>query len=100
MLVLVCGLRKGEVLGLTHDDLELDAAELTIGRQLQRVGRELLHRETKTRASDATLPLSAGCVTALRQRLAEADRDRPAAGSAWQHGQRQGRARHRRAGAA
>ncbi|MGN6175252.1 MAG: hypothetical protein ACTHPS_20235 [Streptosporangiaceae bacterium] len=27
------------------------------GRQLQRVGRQLFHRETKTEASGATLPL-------------------------------------------
>src|SRR5690349_6480771 len=62
-----------------------DGAELVIGRQLQRVGRQLLHRETKTHASDASLPLPAICVTALRQRLADADQACPAAGSAWQH---------------
>jgi integrase len=83
VLVLVCGLRKGEVLGLTRDDVDLDAAELVIGRQLQRVGRQLLHRETKTHASDATLPLPGICVTALRQRFADAEQARPAAGSAW-----------------
>ena len=68
-----------------HDDLDLDGAELTIGLQLQRVGRKLLHRRTKTEASDAPLPLPAVCVTALRQRLADADQARTAAGSAWQH---------------
>ena len=52
---------------------------------LQRVGRQLLHRETKTHASDATLPLPEICVTALRQRLADADDTRPAAESARQH---------------
>jgi integrase len=85
VLVLVCGLRKGEVLGLTRDDLDLDAAELVIGLQLQRVGRQLLHRETKTQTSDATLPLPGICVTALRHRLVETDDARPAAGSAWLH---------------
>ncbi|SDY44777.1 Site-specific recombinase XerD [Micromonospora pattaloongensis] len=85
VLVLVLGLRKGEVLGLTRDDVDLDAGELVIGRQLQRVRRELLHRETKTHASDATLPLPGICVTALRQRLADADAAKPTAGSAWQH---------------
>jgi integrase len=53
-------MRKGEVLGLTWDDVDLDSAELTIGRQLQRVRGQLLHRETKTHASDATLPVAAG----------------------------------------
>lgn len=83
VLILVLGLRKGEVLGLTWSDVDLDAAELTIGRQLQRVRGELLHRETKTEASDATLPLPPVCVTALKQRRAAQDRAREAAGAAW-----------------
>jgi hypothetical protein len=58
-LVLVTGLRKGEALGLTWEDVGLDAGELTIGRQLQRVRGQLLHRDTKTQASDATLPCPA-----------------------------------------
>jgi integrase len=56
VLVLVLGLRKGEMLGLSEDDVDLVAGELHIGRQLQRVGRRLLHRETKTEGSAATLP--------------------------------------------
>lgn len=32
VLVLVVGLRKGEVLGFTWDDVDLDRAELTVGR--------------------------------------------------------------------
>ena len=57
VLVLVLGLRKGELLGLTWELVDLDAAELYIGEQLQRVGRQLLRRETKTEASQAPLPL-------------------------------------------
>ena len=64
--------------------MDLDAAELTIGRQLQRVGGKLLHRETKTRASDATLPLPPVCVAALQHRRARQDRARGADG-AWTH---------------
>jgi integrase len=61
VLVLVLGLRKGEVLGLTWRDVDLGGAELTIGRQLQRIGSALLHRETKTQTSNATLPLPDIC---------------------------------------
>jgi integrase len=85
VLILVLGLRKGEVLGLTWDDVDLDTAELTIGRQLQRVGGKLLHRETKTRASDATLPLPPVCVAALQHRRARQDQARAAADGAWTH---------------
>jgi len=58
VLILVLGLRKGEVVGLPWAAVNLDGAELDVGWQLQRIRRELLHRETKTETSDATLPLS------------------------------------------
>jgi integrase len=60
-----------------------NGAELDIGWQLQRVRRELLHRETKTEASDATLPLPGICVTALRLREKEQAEARVAAGETW-----------------
>jgi integrase len=82
----VLGLRKGEVLGLTWDDIDLDAGELSIGRQLQRVSRQLLHREPKTATSDATLPLPDVCAAALRLRKVEEARARDTAGLAWQGG--------------
>lgn len=68
VLVLVLGLRKGEVIGLPWNAVNLDRAELDIAWQLQRVRGELLHRATKTEASDATLPLPDICMTALRLR--------------------------------
>ncbi len=77
VLVLVLGLRKGEVLGLTWNAIDLDTAELATALQLQRVRRRLLHRETKTAASDATLPIPDLCVTALQlRRRAAAGRTR------------------------
>src|SRR5262249_5729682 len=83
VLVLVPGSRKGEVLGLTWDDVDLDIAELEIEWQLQRVRGQLLHRETKTEASDATLPLPKICVTALRLRKAEQEAAEAKAGKEW-----------------
>jgi integrase len=67
----VLGLRKGEVLGLVWDDIDLDAGELSVGLQVQRVGGALLHRETKTEGSEATLPLPDICITALKLRKAQ-----------------------------
>lgn len=83
VLVLVLGFRKGEALGLTWDDVDLDKGELTIGWQLQRVRGQLLHRETKTETSDATLPLPLICVTALRLRQAEQEAAEAKAGKIW-----------------
>jgi integrase len=48
------------------------------------VGRQLLHRETKTEGSDAELPLPDICTTALRLRHDHQQRDQQAAGPVWQ----------------
>ena len=65
------------------DAVNLDGAELDVGWQLQRIRRELLHRETKTAASDATLPLPGICVTALRMRAKDQAVARATAGARW-----------------
>jgi integrase len=83
VLILVLGLRKGEVLGLTWVDVDLDAGELAVRLQLQRVGTELLHRETKTEESAAPLPLPAICVNALRRQEARQEEARVEAGDTW-----------------
>lgn len=83
VLVLVLGLRKGEVLGLGWAQVDLDSAELYVEEQLQRVGRRLIRRQVKTEASEAPLPLPPVCVTALRLRRRQQDADREAAGDGW-----------------
>jgi integrase len=83
VLILILGLRKGEVLGLPWAAVDLDGAEIDVAWQLQRVRRELLHRETKTEASDATLPLPDICSTAVRLRRKQQEQSRKAAGTDW-----------------
>jgi integrase len=83
VLVLVLGLRKGEMLGLTWKDIDLESSELTIDLQLQRVGHQLLHRETKTPGSDATLRLPDICTVALALHRTGQDRMRESAGPMW-----------------
>jgi hypothetical protein len=68
--------------GLPWDAVSLEAAELDIGWQLQRVRRQLLYRSTKTEASDAALPLPDICVTALRMRQNDQAERRSALGGA------------------
>ncbi|WP_406270394.1 site-specific integrase [Streptomyces sp. NBC_00191] len=76
VLVLSLGLRRGEVLGLTWKSV--------VDHQIQRAGRQILHRETKTEDSDDFLPLPALCLKALRMRRAQQLGDRKAAGELWQ----------------
>jgi integrase len=83
VLVLVLGLRKGELLGLTWDLIDLDRTELYISEQIQRVSGQLVRRRTKTEASEAPLPLPDLCVAALRLRKRQQDADRERAGDAW-----------------
>ncbi len=83
VLILALGLRKGEVLGLTWELVNLDTAELYVGEQVQRVGRELLRREVKTETSEAPLPLPELCVAALKLRREQQEKDRGRADGAW-----------------
>ena len=53
VLMLVLGLRRGELLGLAWDDVDVSEATAWIGWQLQRVNGGLVRRQTKTSASDA-----------------------------------------------
>ena len=71
------------MLGLTWELVNFDAGELYVGQQLQRVGRQLLRRETKTDTSQAPLPLPDLCITALKLRRQQQDADREQRGDAW-----------------
>jgi integrase len=71
VLLLVLGLRRGELLGLYWDDIDLDAATVHVHRELQRIGGQLVLGETKTLDSDAGLPLPPLCLSALRDQLAK-----------------------------
>jgi integrase len=71
------------LLGLTWEQVSLDNAELYVAEQLQRVGRQLLRRHTKTEGSEAPLPLPDLCVVALKLRRRQQDADREHAADGW-----------------
>ncbi len=72
------------MLGLTWKSVDLEAGELYVDHQIQRAGRQILHRETKTEEPDDFLPLPALCLKALRMRRAQQLGGRKAAGDHWQ----------------
>lgn len=84
VLMLVLGLRRGELLGLAWEDVDLQRGEVRIAWQLQRIGGQLTRRRTKTSSSDAVLSLPEICLSALRDRRAVEETWRVAAGDAWQ----------------
>jgi integrase len=67
VLLLVLGLRRGELLALQWTDIDLDAATVHVHRELQRIDGRLILGETKTLDSDAGLPLPPLCVAVLTQ---------------------------------
>jgi integrase len=73
-LVLVLGLREGEVLGLRRSDLDLERATITIAQQYTQLNGKAHHSTTKTDYSDRTLPLPRALVPAFRELLEQLTR--------------------------
>jgi len=84
VLGLTMGLRRGEVLGLRWEDIDLDDRVLRVRRALQRVDGALRLVDTKTRASRRPLPIPSMAARALERRRARQAAERLAAGEAWQ----------------
>jgi integrase len=77
------GLRRGELLGLRWDDVDLETGSVQIRSQLQRIDGRLVLRPTKTISSEAVLPLPELCVAALAEHRLMVERWRADAGKAW-----------------
>jgi integrase len=84
-LALRTGLRKGELLGLRWEDLDLDGGTATIRRTLQRTRTGgLTNLPTKTISSERRIALPASCVTSLRAHREHQAQEKEKAGSDWQ----------------
>ena len=81
MLALTLGLRKGELLGLTIDGIDLDAATITITQQvLDLGGSPSIEPYTKSGHSTRILPLTQYLVIGLRTRLVQIQAEREQGG--------------------
>jgi integrase len=83
-LLLLYGMRRGEVLGLRWQDVDLDAGKLRIRQQIGRVSGELRTGPVKTRAGNRDLPIPSQARSALLTRQQQQAIDREAFGRAWQ----------------
>ncbi|WP_327724780.1 site-specific integrase [Streptomyces europaeiscabiei] len=84
-LALHTGLRKGELLGLHWEDLDLDTGTAAIRRTLQRISAGgLTALPTKTRASERRIALPTRCAQSLKLHREQQQREREAAGTTWQ----------------
>jgi integrase len=57
VLALTCGLRRGEILGLRWQDVDLDKSRLVVRKVLARYGATLVMKEPKTRSSIRSIAL-------------------------------------------
>ncbi|MFD0294902.1 tyrosine-type recombinase/integrase [Streptomyces sp. NPDC059616] len=83
-LALRTGLRKGELLGLHWEDLDLDSGTASIHRSLQRTrtgGLTTLH--TKTRASERRIALPTECINSLKRHRERQEEERNATKVGW-----------------
>jgi integrase len=78
------GMRRGELLGLRWDDVDLDAGTVTVRRRRLQVAGEMQERAgTKTRRGMRTVDVDEATVDELRAWRTAQKRERLAAGDAW-----------------
>lgn len=83
-LALRTGLRKGELLGLCWEDLDLDAGIASIRRSLQRTRTGgLTTLPTKTRASERRIALPTECVQLLKDHRERQEEECSGIGEGW-----------------
>ncbi|MCX4676454.1 site-specific integrase [Streptomyces sp. NBC_01433] len=83
-LALRTGLRKGELLGLHWEDLDLTTGTASIRHSLQRTRTGgLTHLPTKTRASERRIALPTECLHSLKKHQERQDKERETAKSVW-----------------
>ncbi|MFD9812440.1 tyrosine recombinase XerC [Streptomyces sp. NPDC059080] len=82
MLAVGLGLRRGEIVGLRWQDVDLDGRTVQIRKQRQRVRGEYYEDDTKNRRK-RTLPLPLLCVAPLRWQRLRQEAMRIKAGAGW-----------------
>ena len=84
LLVVTTGLRRGEVIGLRWEDVDLDAGLLLVQRSVVQIGGQVIEGAPKTRHSKRVVPLDSTTTTALRAHKRRQAQEHLIAGAAWQ----------------
>src|SRR2546421_933408 len=88
VLLVLFGLRRGEVLGLRWADVDFVKGEIRVRNQVQRVGRQLYQGPVKTKAGQRNLPLLNLVREVLESQWVRQETRRESAGDAWIGGSR------------
>jgi integrase len=83
VLLLLYGMRRGEVLAIRWQDVNFDTAQLHVRQTVQRIQGQLHFGPVKTRAGNRDLPLVGIATTALAARKQAQDADQRNLGRAW-----------------
>ena len=84
VLVVTTGLRRGEVIGLRWEDVDLDAGLILVQRSVVQIGGQVVEGVPKTRHSKRVVPLDSATTATLRAHKRRQLQERLIAGTAWQ----------------
>lgn len=84
VLIAATGMRRGEVLALAWDRVDLDAGTLKVAATIGRIGGQLVISAPKTERSRRIIPLSPAVVALLRKHRATQAAEKLRAGNQWQ----------------
>lgn len=88
LLATLSGLRRGEIVALTWDDIDFDKGTLTVSKQAQYIkkGEGIVIRKPKTKSSLRTIALPLAAINALKEHKRSQNEERLKIGDLWKKG--------------
>lgn len=82
-VVITCGLRRGEVIAVRWEDVDLEAGLMLIHRSTVQIGGKIHEGAPKTKRSRRIVPLDSDTIAALRAHRRRQAKEQLAAGANW-----------------